>query len=147
MAQLLDSVVDGTLEVTGDVTLDGDVDVAGRLESLFSDKRVDLGDTGTAVTIDASTGGVFTATLTGNCTFTLTGANPAANTTTCFALVLTNNATANRTVSFTGGAIHYPAGAVTRTTTANRTDVWFFFTIDGGTTWLVSIPQKDMRAS
>jgi hypothetical protein len=110
----------------------------------FSDEVTALGNTGTAVTIDCDDGNVFTATLTGNCTFTLASANSTANRATSFTLVLTNDATASRTVAFAGGTFKYPGGSVSRTTDANATDIWFFFSPDNGTTWYVTIPMKNL---
>jgi hypothetical protein len=110
----------------------------------FSDQVTALGNTGTAVTIDCNDGNVFTATLTGNCTFTLATANGTANRATSFTLVLTNDATPGRTVAFSGGTIQYPGGSVSRTTAASATDIWFFFSPDGGTNWYVSIPMANL---
>lgn len=117
---------------------------AGYLEATYSDKVVALGNSGTAITIDVTQGNVFTATLTGNCTFTLSGANANSNRGSSFTLILTNDATAGRTVAFSGGTFRYPGGSVSRTTTANATDIWFFFTPNNGTTWYVSIPMANM---
>lgn len=116
----------------------------GYFDGVFSDKISALGNTGTSKTIDVSLGNVFTATLTGNCTFTLSGANAASARSSSFTLVLTNDGTAGRTVAFSGGTFKYPGGSVTRTTTANAVDVWFFFTPDQGTTWYVSIPMANL---
>ena len=109
----------------------------------FSDEVTAIGNTGTAVTIDCDDGNVFTATLTGNCTFTLASANSTANRATSFTLVLTNDATASRTVAFAGGTFYYPGGSVSRSTGANETDIWFFFSPDGGTSWYVTLPAKN----
>jgi hypothetical protein len=108
----------------------------------FSDEVTALGNTGTAVTIDCDDGNVFTATLTGNATITLATPNSTANRATSFTLILTNDATASRTVALSGGTFYYPNGSITRTTTANAVDIWFFFSPDGGTSWYVSIPMK-----
>ena len=113
----------------------------------FSDEVTALGDTGTAVTIDCDDGNVFTATLTGNCTFTLASANSTSNRATSFTLVLTNDGTASRTVAFAGGTFNYPGGSVSRTEDANATDIWFFFSPDNGTNWYVSIPMKNLSSS
>jgi hypothetical protein len=110
----------------------------------FSDEVNALGNTGTAQTITCSLGTVVTATLTGNCTFTLATPNSTANRATSFTLILTNDATAGRTVAFSGGTFRYPGGSVSRTTDANATDIWFFFSPDNGTTWYVTIPMKDL---
>jgi hypothetical protein len=105
---------------------------------------VAIGNTSTAATIDLSQGTVFTATLNGSATLTIS--NP--GTVSSFTLVLTNDATPDRTVVFAGGSFRYPGGAasLSRTTTANAVDVWFFFTPDGGTTYYGSIPMKNLTA-
>jgi hypothetical protein len=112
----------------------------------FSDEVTAIGNTGTAVTIDCDDGNVFTATLTGNCTFTLASANSTANRATSFTLILTNDATPSRTVAFAGGTFNYPGGSVSRTTDASATDIWFFFSPDNGTNWYVSIPMKNLSS-
>jgi hypothetical protein len=49
-------------------------------------------------------------------------------------------------VAWAGGTFKFPGGAasLSRTTTANAIDVWFFFTPDGGTTYYGSIPMKNL---
>jgi hypothetical protein len=143
-----------TLSATGDDTNVGiDVTPKGTGEfnvtasfftGIFSDKVSALGNTGTAKTLDASTAQVFTATLTDNVTFTVSGENGVSNRASSFILILTNDATASRTVALTGGTFRYPGGSVSRTTDANATDIWFFMSPDNGTTWYVTIPMKDM---
>ena len=123
----------------------GEVDItASFLTGIFSDKVVAIGNTSTAQTIDTSTGSVFTATLTDNCTFTLGSSNQNSNRATSFTLILTNDATASRTVAFAGGTVEFPQGAVARTEDANATDIWFFMSPDNGTTWYASIPMKNL---
>jgi hypothetical protein len=111
---------------------------------VFSDQVTALGNTGTAKTINCNDGNVFTATLNGNATLTLAVPNSTASRATSFTLVLTNDATASRTVALAGGAFRYPGGSISRTTTAAATDIWFFFSPDGGTTWYVTIPMKNL---
>jgi len=105
---------------------------------------VAIGNTGTAATIDLSTGTVFTATLNGSATLTIT--NP--GTVSSFILILTNDATPSRSIAFAGGTFLYPGGAASlaRTTAANAVDFWFFMTPNGGTTYYVSQPIKDAKA-
>ena len=112
----------------------------------YADTITALGNTGTAINIDITSGNVFSATLTGNCTFTLR--YPVATGSSSFTLILTNDATAGRTVAWAGGSFKFPGGAasLSRTTTANAIDVWFFFTPDGGTTYYGSIPMKNLIA-
>jgi hypothetical protein len=120
----------------------------GYLEAVYSDKVVALGNTSTAKTIDLNAGNVFTATLTGNCTFTLANSNANSNRGSSFTLILTNDATAGRTVAWAGGAFRFPGGASTlsRTTTANAVDIWVFFTPDNGTTYYGNISMKNLLA-
>ena len=113
----------------------------------FSDEVTALGNTGTAVTIDCDDGNVFTATLTGNCTFTLASVNSTSNRATSFTLILTNDATASRTVALAGGTFYYPNGSISRTTDANAVDIWFFFSPDNGTSWYVTLPMKNLSTS
>jgi len=140
--------VNGTLQA--DALADGsgvgkiNYDSSTFFSGAFSDEVTALGNTGTAKTITCSDGNVFTATLTGNCTFTLATPNSTANRATSFTLVLTNDATASRTVAFAGGTFRYPGGSVSRTTDANAVDIWFFFSPDNGTTWYVTIPMKNL---
>jgi hypothetical protein len=108
----------------------------------YADTLTALGNTGTAINIDVTSANVFTATLTGNCTFTLR--YPVATGSSSFTLILTNDGTAGRTVAWAGGTFRFPGGSVTRTTTANAVDVWFFFTPNGGTTWYGSIPMANL---
>lgn len=112
----------------------------------YADTVVALGNTGTATTITLTSGNVFTATLTGNCTFTLS--SPIATGSSSFTLILTNDGTAGRTVAWSGGSFNFPGGAasLSRTTTANATDIWAFFTPNGGTTWYGNIVMKDVKA-
>ena len=121
---------------------------AGYLEAVYSDEVVALGNSGTATTINLNQGNVFTATLTGNCTFTLTNPNANSNRGSSFTLILTNDGTAGRTVAWAGGTFRFPGGAasLSRTTTANAVDIWVFFTPNNGTTWYGNISMKNMIA-
>ena len=112
----------------------------------YADTITALGNTGAAINIDITSGNVFSATLTGSCTFTLR--YPVATGSSSFTLILSNDATPGRTVAWAGGSFKFPGGAaaLSRTTTANAIDVWFFFTPDGGTTYYGSIPMKNLIA-
>jgi hypothetical protein len=120
----------------------------GYLEAVYADKVVALGNTGTAKTIDLNLGNVFTATLTGNCTFTLANSNANSSRGSSFTLILTNDATPSRSVAWAGGSFKFPGGAATlsRTTTAGAIDIWVFFTPDNGTTYYGNISMKNMIA-
>ena len=108
----------------------------------ISENSVNIGNSGTAATINLASGTVFTANLTGNATFTLSNAINASS----FTLVLTNDGTAGRSVAWSGGTFLFPGGAasLSRTTTANARDVWVFFTPNGGVTWIGNIVMKNL---
>ena len=106
----------------------------------IAETAVALGTVTTTGAINLANGTLFTATLGGNCTFTIS--NPTGVST--FTLVLTNDGTAGRTVAWSGGTFKYPGGAasLSRTTTAAGIDIWVFFSPDGGTNWYGNIAQK-----
>lgn len=110
----------------------------------YADTVVALGNTGTAINLDVVSGGVFSATLTGNATITLR--YPVSSGASSFILILTNDATPGRSVAWAGGTFKFPGGAasLSRTTTASAIDIWAFFTPDGGTTWYGNIVMKNM---
>ena len=133
MAVLTSTSVTGmsTLNIAGDLTV-----------QKYLETKVALGNSGTAQTINLASGTVFTATLTGNCTFTITNAGTCSS----FILLLTNDGTPSRSVAFaySGGTFKYPGGSVSRSTAASAVDIWFFTTVDGGTTWYASIPMANL---
>jgi hypothetical protein len=133
---------DGSLTLTPDGT--GEVVTAKFMRGTFSDKVTAIGNTGAAATVDLSLGTVFTATLTDNCTFTFSNPNGVATTASSYTLILTNDATPSRSIVWPG-SVEFSDGTVpARTTAANATDIWFFFTPDGGSTYYGSIPLKNL---
>lgn len=100
----------------------------------FAETLYAFGNTGTSATLTLSSGNFVTATLTGNCTFTFSMTSVPSGVYS-FTLALTNDGTAGRTITWPASVKWPNASVPTRTTTANRTDVYTFFTPDGGTTW------------
>jgi hypothetical protein len=133
---------DGSLTLTPDGT--GEVVTSKFMRGTFSDKVTAIGNTSTAATVDLSLGTVFTATLTGNCTFTFSNPNGVATTASSFTLILTNDATPSRSIVWPATVLYSDGAAPARTETANATDIWFFFTPDGGSTYYGSIPLKNL---
>jgi hypothetical protein len=133
---------DGSLTLTPDGT--GEVVTAKFMRGTFSDKVTAIGNTSTAATVDLSLGTVFTATLTGNCTFTFSNPNGVATTASSFTLILTNDATPSRSIVWPGSVEFSDGTPPARTETAGATDIWFFFTPDGGSTYYGSIPLKNL---
>lgn len=93
-----------------------------------------VGNSGSALTLDASaTAGVIkTITLTANCTLTLTGA--AAGVVATLELVLTQDATGSRTITWPG-SVKWSGGAPVLSTAANSVDRVVLTSYNGGTTW------------
>lgn len=94
-------------------------------------------NTGTAYTINLDNGSVQILTLTGNCTFTF----PTATAGRSFFLLLKQDGTGGRTVTWPA-AVKWPSStAPTITSTASRTDK-FVFTADG-TNWVGSLAGQN----
>jgi hypothetical protein len=93
-----------------------------------------VGNSGTALTLSASSasGWIKTVTLTGNCTFTLTGATSGRATT--LELVLTQDGTGSRTVTWPA-SVKWSGGAPALSTIAGSVDRIVLTTYNGGTTW------------
>jgi hypothetical protein len=100
----------------------------------YVESVVAIGNTGTSQTIALTSGTVQTATLTGNCTFTM----PTATAGKSFILLLKQDGTGSRTATFTGVKFN-AAGAPTITATANKMDILTF--VADGTNWYGSISQ------
>ncbi len=101
----------------------------GVLEN-YREKLVTLSGTSTAINL--SLGNVFTHTLTGNTTYSITNAvNGQAHS---FTLIINMGATV-RTITFPS-SIKWQGGEIPDLTTVNKTYVLTFMTVDGGTTWL-----------
>jgi hypothetical protein len=132
---------DGSLTLTPDGT--GEVVTAKFMSGVFSDKLSALGNLGATATLTNSNGTVFTATLDQSCTLTINGSNQTASRSSSFTLVLTRGSGGPFTLTLAGGTFLAADGALSPTTTDSTTDIWFFFTIDGGSNWYVSIPIKN----
>jgi hypothetical protein len=91
------------------------------------------GSTGATETIDLANGNVHTATLDADCTITFTGAT---NAKSCsFELVLTQDGTGSRTVTWPGSVKWAGGTPPTLSTAADAVDRLVFSSVDGGTTW------------
>ena len=123
------SVPSGTIVGTTDTQT-----LSGKTLTAFGETVYSFGNTGTAATLALSNGNFVTATLTGNCTFTFSMTSVPSGAYS-FTLVLANDGTGGRSITWPA-SVKWPNATVpTRTTTASKTDVYTFFTYDGGTTW------------
>lgn len=99
-----------------------------------------VGNSGSSLTIDASaTGYVKTITLNANCTFTLSGAT--SGRATSLELVLTQDGTGSRTVTWPA-AVKWAGGAPTLSTAAAAVDRIVLVTYNAGTTWYADLVGK-----
>lgn len=104
----------------------------------YSDTLYNYGATGSTPNLDLNNGNFITATLNANATFTFSNAQSGAHS---FTLLLTNDGTVGRTVTWPASVI-WPGGTVpNRTTTANKTDIYTFLTVNSGTTWYGNLAQ------
>jgi len=101
----------------------------------YTEELYAFGNTGTTPSLTLSNGNFVTATLTGNATFTFNMTGVPNADAYAFTLFLTKDATAGRSITWPV-SVKWPNATVpTRTTAANKTDVYTFFTLDGGTNW------------
>lgn len=101
----------------------------------YAEKHYNFGNTGTAPTLDLSNGNFVTATLTGNATWVFSLGTGVTSDAIAFTLHLTNDGTAGRSITWPL-SVKWPNNTVpTRTTDANKTDVYTFYTYDGGSNW------------
>jgi len=131
-----------TISGTTGITLNESTNASHIINPLlvnYAEKVNTLGNTGANATIDVSDGTYVTATLDQSCTFTFT--SPPTGKLYGFALQLTNGGTGPHTITWPG-TVKWPGGSVpARTTTDAKTDIWSFFTSDGGSNWYGSISQ------
>ena len=102
-----------------------------------------IGVTGSAETIDITSGNVITATLDDNCTFTFS--NPSASGSCCsFTLILTQDGTGSRTVTWPGSVQWASATAPTLSAGGGDVDIFAFITVDAGAIWYGFTAGLDM---
>ena len=133
-----------TISDTSGITLNEATNASHIINPLlinFAEKVNNLGNTGASTTIDVADGTYVTATLDQACNITL--AAPPSGKLYGFALQLTNGSGGAYSITWTaagGGTIKWPGGSIpVRTETDAKTDIWSFFTSDGGTNWYGAI--------
>lgn len=130
----------GTVVLTADDIGDGSAKVTmtlaerTKLSGIAPDLVHTVGNSGAALTVDASStsGWVKTITLTANCTFTLAGAT--AGRATTLELVLAQDATGGRTVTWPA-SVKWSGGTPLLSTAASAVDRVVLVSYNGGTTW------------
>jgi hypothetical protein len=133
--------IHNSLTVNGNVNLGNNNLIAPKLNA-YSEAVTVGGNVSGSVNVDLSLTNVFTYTLVGSTTFTFTNA-PAANVSKPVTLIIRQDSTGSRTASFT--AAKWTDGlSPTLTTTANKYDVFTFFTIDGGTSYFATYAMANV---
>jgi hypothetical protein len=95
-----------------------------------------VGSSGSTLTVSLANGNVQAITLTANAIFTLT--SPAAGSFRSLLLLLVQDTTGSRTVTWPG-TVHWGGpGAPTLSTAPNAIDIINLFTISGGTSWFAA---------
>ena len=103
-----------------------------------------IGDTGASQTIDITDGNVITATL-AVATTTFTFSNPSASGSGCsFTLILTQDGSGSRAVTWPGAVDWASATAPTLSSGAGDVDIFAFISVDAGTTWFGFTAGQDM---
>jgi hypothetical protein len=100
----------------------------------------DTGNSGASKTLDLVNGNIQKLTLTAGCTITLT--SPAAGAMRSLTLLVFQDGTGSRTITWPGSVSWGDAGAPVLTLTASKMDIISLFTIDGGTTWYGALGAK-----
>lgn len=116
---------------------------SGTVLSSTAEAYQNHGNTSTTETIDLANGTVHRIVLDANCTLTFTGS--AAGAAYSFTLVVVQDGTGSRTITWPASVDWANATAPTLSTGANKVDVLTFMTIDGGTTWLGFTAGLDLR--
>jgi len=111
-------------------TYTGDVDITGELiVDSYNETYVSL--SGTTPTVNCEAGNSFALSTTGNTTFTFSNP-PASGTSYGFTLKVTAGGT--HTLSWPA-SVDWPGGTAPDAPASGETDVFVFYTVDGGTTW------------
>lgn len=127
----------GDVTLTGSQTLTNKTIEAGTFTNGYTEETV-TANTSTAYTIDLANGSVQILTLTGNCTFTFP--TPVAG--KSFIMILKQDGTGSRTVTWPA-SVKWPSGtAPTITSTASKADKYIFTAIDSSS-WLGSDAGKN----
>lgn len=113
-----------------------------RLDGPLEQDYTNKGDNTGATTVNLDDGNVQRVRLTGNVTFTFSGST---NGEACsLTLILVQDGTGGRTVTWPGSVDWEAATAPTLSTAANSVDILTFVTVDGGTTWYGFLVGKGM---
>lgn len=141
-------VVTSVASRTGDIVLaESDItnlptDLSNRVTTANGggETYYDAGNSGAAITLNLANGNVQKLTLTNNCTVTLT--SPSSGAMRTLTLLIFQDATGSRTITWPASVKWGNAGTPVLTTTASKMDLVSLFTVDGGTNWYGALGAK-----
>lgn len=112
-----------------------------KLNSISANEFINaMGNTGDNSVINLANGTFVTATLNSSPTFTIINVPSQA---VSFTLVLTNDGTPGRTITWPASVRWPDNSAPTGNTIVNKTNIYTFLTINSGTTWYGSLDKKN----
>lgn len=121
------------IKISGTTIIDDSRTIDNANLQSYKEKIVTIGTVTTATNINLSLGNIFDITLGGNIVFTFTNP-PAATFSQPATIILRQDATGNRTATFTGSK--YTDGQLPQLSTGGTNiDVLSFFTLNQGTSW------------
>ena len=128
-------------------TMTGNINVADNVVSQAEIKdyaeTVVTANSGATYTVNLANGNVYELTLTASCTLTFSNP-PASGKAGSVTLILIQDGTGNRTITWPASVKWSNASAPTLTTTANAVDIIQLLTTNGGTTWRGFLAGKNL---
>lgn len=139
----------GDIEFKQDVTFSGIVSCADNVVSRpelkdYAETLNTNSTSGSTPSIDLQNGNVHDVTLSANATFTFSNP-PASGKGGSFTLILRQDGTGGRTVTWPASVDWAGGAAPTLTTAASSVDILTFMTVNGGTTWYGFLAGGDMQ--
>jgi len=116
-----------TADANGNVKLQEELQVTAYLETVVA-------LSGTSVTVDCDEGNSFTLTTSGNTTFTFDYSGVNLTTDDAYGFSLRVTAGGTHTLSWPA-SVDWPGGTAPDAPASGETDVFVFYTVDGGTNW------------
>jgi len=116
-----------TADANGNIKLSEEVQATAYLETVVA-------LSGTTPTVDCDEGNSFTLTTSGNTTFTFDYSGVNLTTDDSYGFTLKVTAGGTHTLTWPG-SVDWPGGSAPDAPASGETDVFVFFTTDGGTTW------------
>ena len=115
------------LDANGDLSLGAQVQAASYVETVAT-------ATGTTPSLDLSTANSFTITTSGNTTFTFDYSSINLTTDDSYGFILKITAGGTHTLTWPA-SVDWPGGVTPTAPASGNTDVFVFYTLDGGTNW------------